>query len=93
MVIFSRHEVPETVISDKCTHFTSAEFLAFTVDYDFPITSSPCIRQSNGEQEMAIQSIKMLLLNNHDPYRALLAYRVTPLLHGPSAAEMLTGQK
>ncbi len=86
--------MPETLISDNGPQFTSAEFLAFAADYDFiHITSSPYFSQSNGEAERAVKTVKTLLLKNHDPHRALLAYRVTPLLQGPSPAEMLMGRK
>ncbi len=47
----------------------------------------------NGEAERAVKTSKTLLEKNPDPYRALFAYMVTPLLHGPSPAEMLIGQK
>lgn len=92
--IFSRHGVPETLISDNGQQFASSEFSAFAADYDFiHITSSPYFSQSNGEAERAVKTSKILLLKNHDPYCALLAYRVTQLLHGPSPAEMLMGRK
>ncbi len=84
--IFSRHGVPETLISNNGPQFASAEFASFAADYDFiNITSSPYFSQSNGEaKKRAVKTIKTLLKKNPDPYPALLTYRVTPLLHGPS---------
>ncbi len=86
--------MPETLISDNGPQFASAEFASFVADYDFiHITSSPYFNQSNGEAERAVKTIKTLLKKNPDPYRALLTYRVTPLLHGPLPTEMLMGRR
>ena len=54
---------------------------------------SPYHAQSNGEAERAVKIVKGLLKMNKDPYRALLAYRVTPLHHGPSPTELLMGRR
>ncbi|KAL6483174.1 hypothetical protein MHYP_G00080460 [Metynnis hypsauchen] len=63
-------------------------------DYDFRhVTSSPYFAQSNGEAERAVKTVKSLLKKNTDPYKALLAYRVTPLHQGPSPAELLMGRR
>ncbi|XP_014829957.1 PREDICTED: probable fructose-2,6-bisphosphatase TIGAR A, partial [Poecilia mexicana] len=62
--------------------------------YDFRhVTSSPYFAQSNGEAERAVKMVKSLLKKNTDPYKALLAYRVTPLNQGPSPAELLMGRR
>ncbi|XP_035986767.1 uncharacterized protein LOC118556076 isoform X4 [Fundulus heteroclitus] len=63
-------------------------------DYDFRhVTSSPYFAQSNGEAERAVKTMKSLLKKNTDPYKALLAYRVTPLNQGPSLTELLMGRR
>ncbi|KAM4556298.1 uncharacterized protein V3H82_016183 [Fundulus diaphanus] len=63
-------------------------------DYDFRhVTSSPYFAQSNGEAERAVKTMKSLLKKNTDPYKALLAYRLTPLNQGPSPAELLMGRR
>ena len=51
------------------------------------------ICQANGEVEREVQTTKHLLKNAQDPYRALLAYRSTPLESGLSPAESLMGRK
>ncbi|XP_062859493.1 uncharacterized protein LOC134321620 [Trichomycterus rosablanca] len=63
-------------------------------NYDFGhVTSSPYFAQSNGEAERAVKTVKGILKKKADPYRALLAYRVTPLHQGPSPAELLMGRR
>lgn len=92
--IFARHGVPDFLISDNGPQFSSASFSSFATDYDFRhVTSSPYFAQSNGEAERAVKTVKSLLKKNTDPYKALLAYRVTPLNQGPSPAELLMGRR
>lgn len=87
--IFSINAMPELLISNNGPQFASSEFASFAADYDFShVTSSPYFSQSNGEAARAVQTVKALLKKNDDPYRALLEYRVIPLLHGPSPAEL-----
>ena len=46
---FSRHGIPETIISDDRPKYTSHEFANFALSYNFQhITSSPLFPQSNG---------------------------------------------
>lgn len=40
-----------------------------------------------------VQTIKRLILKSKDPYLALLAYRATPGILGPSPAEILMGRR
>ena len=93
-VIFSRHGIPETVISDNGPQYTSAKFVKFAQDWGFShITSSPKYPQSNGEAERMVQTVKHLLTKSDEPQAALLAYRSTPLENGYSPAEILMGRK
>lgn len=91
--IFARHGIPETVISDNGPQYASREFAEFAKTYEFKhCTSSPYFPQGNGEAERAVGTIKSLLGKNGDPYKALLAYRATPLQVGYSPAELLMGR-
>lgn len=49
--------------------------------------------QANGEVERAVQTIKNLLKKASDQYKALMAYRATPLESGLSSAELSDGKK
>ena len=92
--IFARHGIPETVMSDNGTQYTSSKFASFASTYGFTLnTSSPLYPQSNGEAERAVQTLKGLLKKASDPYLALLNYRATPLKCGFSPAEKLFGRK
>ena len=91
--IFARHGIPETLISDNGPQYASREFAEFAQDYEFQHrTSSPYFPQVNGEAERAVGTIKSLLGKKGDPYKALLAYRSTPLQIGYSPAELLMGE-
>ncbi|KAK0131437.1 hypothetical protein N1851_033839 [Merluccius polli] len=88
--IFARHGIPETFISDNGPQFSGHEMKTFATDYCFEhLTSSPKYPQSNGEAERAVQTLKKA----NDPYKALLAYRATPLSNGYSPAELLMGRR
>ena len=86
---FAHNSIPETVISDNGTQFTSAQFKTFSVDWNFQhVTSSPHYPQSNGEAERAVKTAKELLKQD-DIFLALLTYRSTPILDlGASPAEL-----
>lgn len=91
--IFSRHGVPEEVISDNGPQYASEYFRTFARNYGFiHTTSSPRYPQSNGEAERAVQTVKQLLKKNTDPYKALMIYRATPLKNGYSPAELCMGR-
>ena len=91
---FAHRGIPETVISDNGTQFTSAEFKTFPVDWNFQhVTSSPHYPQSNGEAERAVRTAKELLKQD-DIFLALLTYRSTPILDlGASPAELAFGRR
>ena len=92
--IFSRHGIPETLISDNGPQYAASEFAHFASEYGFThVTSCPIYPQSNGEIERAVSTIKSLLQKSKDPYLAVLAYRSTPLEQGYSPAELLMSRK
>lgn len=95
---FARHGIPETVISDNGTQFSSSEFKLFAKQYNFNhITSSPRYSQSNGMSERAVQTIKRLFKKSkeegNDPYLALLELRNTPIQGLGSPTQLLFGRR
>ena len=81
--IIARHGVPQ---------YSSREFSEFAAEYEFRhVTASPYHPQGNGEAERAVGTVKSLLKKGDDPYKALLAYRLTLLQLGYSPAELLMG--
>ena len=93
--VFSRHGIPETVMSDNGPQYASQEFTEFARSYDFcHVTSSPHFPQSNGQAERTVQTVKKLLKESDDPYMALLNYRTTSFPWcGLSPAQLLMGRQ
>ena len=92
--IFSRHGIPEEVISDNGPQYASEVFVKFSKEYEFVhTTSSPRYPQSNGEAERGVRTVKQLLNKTSDPCKALLSYRSTPLANGYSPSELLFGRQ
>ena len=80
---FSRHGIPERVVSDNGPPYSSHEFAAFSRAYGFEhVTSSPGYPQSNGKAESAVKAAKSLMKKSKesktDPYLALLELRNIP---------------
>ncbi|XP_005094060.1 uncharacterized protein K02A2.6-like [Aplysia californica] len=60
-IIFARHGIPETVVSDNQTNLTSHEFQRFAQDLGFQhITSSPHFSSGNGAAECRVKLSKRL---------------------------------
>ena len=92
--VFTRHGVPEVLILDNGPQYSSAEFAEFARSYGFThVTSSPKYPRANGAAERSVQTLKGILQKAEDPYKALLAYRSTPLENGYSPAELLFGRR
>lgn len=97
--LFGEQGIPEKLVTDNGSQYTSAEFQRFTKEWDFVhTTSSPRYPQSNGFAERNVQTVKNILHkakeSHSDPYLALLCFRSTPIDHNlPSPAEMLYSRK
>lgn len=93
--IFSRHGIPEIVVSDNGPQYSSREFCEFAESYAFThVTSSPHYAQSNGHAERTVKTVKKLLQEAEDPHMALLTYRSTPFPWcGLSPSELLMGRQ
>jgi len=77
---FARCGVPSVVVSDNGPWYNSAEFRKFSEDWGFEhVMSSPGYPQSNSQSERTVQTVKAMLEEVDDPYKALLSYRDTPL--------------
>ena len=88
--IFSRHGIPDQVISDNGPQYASLEFKEFTKVYKYKhITSSPRYPKGNGMAERAVKTVKRLLEKCEDPYLSMLEFRTTPLEFGLSPGELL----
>ena len=84
------HRLPDVIVTDSGTQFSSQDFADFASSYGFThVTSSPKHPQASGKAEKAVQTIKQLLKKNKDPYLALLMYRATPLQNGLSPSELM----
>ena len=82
------------MITDNGPQFDSKEMKEFSQSYGFEhITTSPYYPQANGLAERTVKTVKTLLENSSDPYRALLSYRATPIPWcALSPAELLMGR-
>ena len=86
---FSRHGIPNKLVSDNGPPYNSYEFQQFMTSYDIEhVTSSPHYPQSNGKVESAIKTAKRLLKKSNaarsDIHLALLDWRNTPLESSPA---------
>ncbi|KAI2645108.1 hypothetical protein H4Q32_029747 [Labeo rohita] len=98
---FSQHGLPEIVVSDKGSCFTSKEFHEFMSCNGIKhITTAPYHAASNGLAERAVQTFKSLMKKTTGDSieariaRALFSYRITPQsTTGKSPAELLCSRK
>ena len=71
-VQFSRHGIPDVLVSDNGPQFANREFAEFAKNWEFQhVTSSPYHPKSNGKAESAVKVVKRLfkkaLKDNKDP--------------------------
>ena len=79
----ARYGIPDEVVSDSGSQYTSRELENFGKEYGFNhVTTSPYHHQSNGRAESAVKEAKKILkktaASKSDPYLALFAHRNTP---------------
>ena len=96
--IFSRHGIPEYIVSDNAGQFTSLEFGNFMQTWGIRhLTSSPRYPQSNGLAERTVQTVKNILekafVSGNDPFLAVLEYRNTPIDGKKSPAQLLMSRR
>eukprot|EP00731_Ephydatia_muelleri_P000397 Em0001g397a len=98
--VFSCHGLPEVLVSDNGTAFTSTEFQTFVQRNGFRhIRSAPYHPATNGLAERAVQTVKNALRKTSGDIdtclsRFLFQYRLTPhSTTGRSPAELLLGRK
>ena len=82
-VQFSRHGIPDVLVSDNGPQYISNEFAQFANEWEFRhLSSSPHHQKANGKAESAVKIAKNLfkkaLRDNKDPWLALLDFRNTP---------------
>ena len=80
---FSRHGIPDVLVTDNGPQIISGEFSEFATQWEFQhVTSSPYHPKSNGKAESAVKIVKSLIKkaqrDNKDPWLSLLDYRNTP---------------
>ena len=96
---FSRHGIPDTLVSDNGPQFTSHEFHEFAQAWEFQhVSSSPHHHKSNGKAESGVKVAKNLFKkafrDGKDPWLALLDYRNTPVEGiGSSPAQRLMSRR
>ena len=61
--VFSRHGIPETVVSDNGPQYSAEEFAKFAAEYNFHHVTSN-FPQSNGQAERMVQTWKMYWRNH-----------------------------
>ena len=91
---FTQHGVPETVVTDNGTLFSSGEFKQFAGNWNFcHVTSSPHYPQANAQAESAMKIAKGILKQT-DPFLTLLTNRSMPIpALGANPAELACGKK
>lgn len=95
---FSRHGIPQEVLTDNGPQFACQTFREFFMLFDFThITSSPRFPRSNGLAEKGVQIVKRLLkktgATNDNFWLALLNCRSSPLEDERYPSELLMGRR
>ena len=94
--IFSDFGIPEVIISDNDPCYKSKEFHSFCAKFDIVHeTGASYNHQTNSITDCAIQTIKHLMIKNHnDTWLALLILKSTPISGiDRSPAELLCNRR
>ena len=95
----AQYGIPDEVVSDSGSLYTSREFKAFAKEYGFMhVTTGPYHHQTNGKVESAAKEAKKIFrktaTSKSDPYLVLLAHRNTPQEgFGTSPAQRLLSRR
>lgn len=101
-LVFSTHGLPEVLVSDNGSCFTSEEFATFMRNNGIKhLTSTPYHPAANGLAERAVQTLKIAIKKDTSGatmetkiYRFLLQYCLTPhSTTGLAPAELLIGRR
>ena len=89
---FARYGIPEILVPDNGTQFTSHDFKWFATKHGFQhVRSSPHHHQSHGKAEPAAKQAKKMMRKCKDsgdePFPALLTLRNTPQQHHETSPE------
>jgi len=92
-IFFARFRILEVLVSDNGPQFVYANMQEFASACDVHhITTSPHFLQANGEAESGVQIAKCII-QQPDPFIALLNYRATPItVTGVNPAQLLMGK-
>ena len=97
----SRYGIPNQIVTDNGTQFTSGQFKSQIKQNDINHITSPAFHQSsNGCAERAVQTLKKTLLKNEvsrehfqkQIYQVLMRYRATPNYTGITPSERFLGR-
>ncbi|XP_055623649.1 uncharacterized protein K02A2.6-like [Toxorhynchites rutilus septentrionalis] len=103
--LYARLGMPETLVSDNGTQFTSAEFAQFCLEYGVDhVTTAPFHPQSNGQVERFVDTFKRAIKKIREgkgPIQNaldifLMTYRTTPNVSAPegkSPSEVMFGRR
>jgi transposase InsO family protein len=94
----ARYGIPQTIVSDNGSQFTSREFKRFTDEWIIEHQlSSPYHQQANGKAESSVKIIKSMMIKcikeGENMNLALLEQRNMPRYESKSPAEMMFGRK
>ena len=77
--VFSRHGIPDSLVSDNGPAYASEQFWEFASQWEFKhITTSPHYPQANGKAESAVKICKTLLKKSVSEIRYTFGFTQPP---------------